>query len=297
MNNMSSINNWKIYFESIGLTTHEIPGRDDSIQLTNLAGAPIFIAVKSKKELDDLHTKARAKSAEMRRLLLVGLPLNHPLTILTLPGDIVLPKFRVYAGHAADTFSINGHQIEPKLLKGIKKEVLHVIERGVSNSKTPLCSWIMKLLGKNWKYGTPSSLVQMDSMLALISQDVELLGHVRSRQLSFGRGCSDGIVLPTADYVMKNNSLDLRIPACDLKLFSMEQELENYSPARNRLYPLYSHLFLTALASINESKAKEIGCASLVGKSSIGKLPKTRKIATTLSQNPVETEDDTSVYA
>ena len=294
MDNMDAINNWKVYFEMIGLACHEIPGRSDSIQLTDLAGSPIFVVVQNKKAQDDLHTKARAKSSQIRRPLIVALPIDHPSSMMTLPGDIILPKVRIYAGHAADTFTLSGHQIEPKFLKEIKKEVLQVIESGVTNANTPLCQWVMKLLGANWKYGTPSSLVQMDSMLALISQDIDRLGHVRCRQLSFGRGTGEGTILPIKDYVMRNNTLNLKIPACDLRLCSLETEIDNYSPARIRLYPVYSNYFLTAVGLANQTHAKEIGCDSAVGKSVLGGLPKARRFKANVSAE--DAIDDSELY-
>ncbi len=114
---MKALKQWAEFFTSLGVSCTPVPDNDKAITLNNLAGAPLFRAVKNYSELADLHTKARQKSAQMERLLILGLPFHHPGATVRLPGDITLPTCRVYGGHAGSAFSLSGHRIECPFLK------------------------------------------------------------------------------------------------------------------------------------------------------------------------------------
>ncbi len=264
---------WANFFSSIGVNYLPIPGNEKALQLTNVAGCPVFRSVANTSELNDLHMKARAKSSEMKKLLVLGMPVKHPSILASMPGDLFLPKFRVYGGHTADTFSLHGHQIEPKFLKSIKAEVLAVMKGG-TRAKTPLCDWIQGLLGTNWHYGTPSSLAQLDSMLGLISRDVSRIGHVRARQLSFGRGCADALLVPENGIKLKTNGLTQAVLPSDLRFISLEHENSMYDPSRARIYPVFSHKFLSGVAQLDKEYAKDLGAGQNVGSSAVGSLEK-----------------------
>lgn len=268
---MNVTQQWKVLFHEFGIKCQETPGNPNAIQLSNMAGCPIFRGVTSVSELNDLHTKARERSSHMNRLLILGLPLTHSQSVLTLPGNILLPKVRAYGGHNADTFSLSGHRIEPLFLKKIKAETIAVIKNG-TDVKSPLCDWVLKLLGTNWHYGKPSSLAELDSMLALLISEPNAIGHVRARQLSFGRGCADATLLPVEGIKLKNNSLDQKIAIGDFRFIGLESELEQLDAVRNRIYPLISDKFLTALGKIDSQFAKDMGCGVNVGASIIGRL-------------------------
>lgn len=284
---MNVTQQWKVIFHQFGINCQEIPGNNAALQLTNLAGCPVFRGVTSVAELNDLHTKAREKSSQMGRLLILGLPIDHSQSLLTLPGNIVLPKLRAYAGHAADTFSLSGHRIEPKFLQSVKQETLNVIKSGTS-VKTPLCDWALKLLGGIWHYGKPSSLVQLDSMLALLASEVGRLGHVRARQLSFGRGCADATLLPVEGIKLKNNKLDQEIEVSDYRFVGLENELGQMDAVRNRIYPLISDKFLTAVSKIDPGYARELGCATNLGASVIGTLAERQTIEIVVPSGSVD---------
>ena len=270
---MNALHDWKIYFNSLGITCQEIPSNPSAVQLTNIAGSPIFRGVETIEELDDLHTKARQKSSEMRRLLVLGLPFKHPQSLARLPGNILLPVCRVYGGHVGDTFSTSGHLIESEFLKNIKQEVLGVINNG-TGFKTPLCDWVMKLLGSSWRYGTPSSLQQLDSMLGLLSSDIKSIGHVRARQLSFGRGSGEALMLPLSTVVLPHNGLDQNIEASDMRFISLEAEMKQSSAARSRLHPVYSDKYLTATSGIDIQYSRKVGCGAQMGASVLGQSQK-----------------------
>ena len=136
-----------------------------------------------------------------------------------------------------------------------------------------MCKWLLSLAGSSWPYGIPSSKEQLDSLIALVSRDVTRVGHIRARQLSFGRGCSDGLLLPVTSLVMKTNDLDEVVNHNDFRFFSFDRELENINPGRNRVYALLSNAFLSTLAEFNPTVAQELGCASDVGGSRIGEFP------------------------
>jgi hypothetical protein len=271
---MNALNDWIIYFNSLGVTCQEIPSNPSAVQLTNVAGCPIFRGVETIEELDDLHTKARQKSSEMRRLLVLGLPFKHPQSLARLPGNIMLPLCRVYGGHVGDTYSTSGHLIESEFLKTIKQEVLSVISNG-TKVKTPLCDWVMKLLGKSWQYGTPSSLQQLDSMIGLLSSDVKSIGHVRSRQLSYGRGSGEALFLPLPTVVLPNNALDQSVEVSDMRFISLEAEMKNTNAARARLHPVYSDKYLTVTAGIDITYSRKVGCGAQMGASVLGQRHQT----------------------
>ena len=271
---MTALQDWILYFNSLGVNCQAIPSNSSAVQLINVAGCPIFRVVESVPELDALHTKARQKSSEMGRLLAIALPLDHPQTLTSIPGSIHLPKVRIYGGHIGDTFSTSGHLIENEFLKAIKREVLAVISNG-TRIKTPLCNWVQNLLGKNWKYGTPSSLPQLDTMLGLVASDAAIIGHIRARQLSFGRGCADALFLCGQDVVMPTNALDQKIDAGDFRFVSFETELSKTNAARERLRPIFAHRFYQAVERINPVYAQQLGYESPIGVSTIT----TRKIA------------------
>lgn len=273
---MTATSDWTTYFGSLGINCQAIPSNPNAVQLTNLPGCPIFRGVDTVDQLNDLHTKARQKSSDLQRLLIVGLPFDHPQTVATFPGSIVLPKARVYAGHIADTFSLSGHLVESEFLRSIKQEVQAVMSGG-TRAKTPICDWVQKLLNKNWVYGTPSSLAQLDTMLGLLTTDTTFIGHVRARMLSFGRGCGESVLLPQKDVILKNNSLIQSVDVADLRFISVESEMKDYSSARARIHPVFMDKFLTCASASNEEYSKNLGCASLVGPSSIGS--KSREVA------------------
>ena len=75
---MTALQDWKCYFDRIGVAWQSIPSNSHAIQLTNIAGSPLFRGVNSTVELNELHTKARTKSTDMGRLLVLGLPFDHP---------------------------------------------------------------------------------------------------------------------------------------------------------------------------------------------------------------------------
>jgi len=266
---MAAFDDWEKYFSSIGIVCQQVPSNPNASQLVNVAGCPIFRAVETTKELDDLHTKARDLSSQMKRLVVLGMPFNNPQSMAALPGNILLPKARVYAGHVADTFSTSGHLIENDFLLSIKREVLAVISGG-TKVKTPLCDWAQKLLSKNWVYGTPSSLAQLDSMLALLASETASIGHVRARQLSFGRGTGDALFLPLPSVILSNNSLTQTVEAADFRFISLESEIGHYGPARTRLHPVFSDKFLTIAATTDKKHAISMGFTSHVGASALG---------------------------
>lgn len=264
---MAAIDDWKSYFDLVGIGHWPVDSNPNAVQLINLAGTPIFRGVDSTIELNELHTKARQKSSEMKRLLVLGLPFSNPQTITTLPGNIVLPRCRVYGGHIGDTFSTTGHLIESEFLRNIKKEVLMVMSHG-TKVKTPLCSWAIKLLKTNWVYGTPSSLAQLDTLLGLLITEVNSIGHVRSRQLSFGRGCGDAMLLPRPGLVLPNNSLDQVIESQDFRFIGLEAEIKHYNSARTRIHPTMSDKYLQVLS---KQEAIDAGAHTSIGASVLGK--------------------------
>ena len=268
---MTALQDWKKYFEHFGVAWQSIPGNTNVIQLTNIAGCPLFRGVNSTVELNELHTKARTKSKDMQRLLVLGLPFDHVQGSVSLPGNITLPKLRVYGGNVGDTFSLSGHQIESGFLLKIKQEVLGMIKNG-QDVQTPLCDWALKLLGDAWVYGTPTSLTQLDSMLGLLANEPGSLGHVRSRQLSFGRGCGEALFLPLQSLKLRNNRLQQTIEPSDFRFISLEKEIETYDSARARLHPVFADKFLTVLAQRNAHAAAELGCAASFGVSTLGQV-------------------------
>ena len=291
---MDGLVTWKKLLKQLGVATQAIPGRSDMLQLTNVAGCPVFRVVSNLEELQELHTRARTKSSEMERLLVLALPLNHPNALMTLPGEIHLPKVRVYGGHIADTFSLHGHLIESTFLKAIKKEVLAVMNNGKS-AKTPLCDWVQSLLGSAWKYGTPSTLVQLDSMLGLITNDTIRLGHVRARQLTFGRGCADATILPIAGTTLRNNSINQSVMVPDIRFVSLEQEMTMTDTARMRVHPVFCNAFLSVLSEDDPDYARKLGAGLGVGASTLGTAPARRvKIQTSA---PTSADQNESVFA
>lgn len=273
---IQSLKKWTQWLDAIDVAWKPIDSNPRAISLVGLAGAPLFRVVESLEEANELHAKARQKSEELQRLLIVALPIDHPLSMVTLPGEIVLPKVRAYGGHAASTFNLTGHKIECSFLTEVKKEVLNVMANGVQ-AKTPLCDWLVKLSGSSWPYGTPSSLPQIDSLLGLICRDTVLLGHVRTRQLSFGRGCGDALLLPVDGVVLKNHRLNQAIESSDLRFIGLEVEMEQRNAARDRIYPMFSDRFLSVL---NDA---EIGTAAQVGPSKLGTLKQAAPVETTAS--------------
>ncbi len=282
---MPALQDWKTYFNSLGLTTQAVSSNKSALQLTNVAGCPIFRAVDSTAELNDLHTKARQKSSEMERLLVLGLPFDHPQSNASLPGNVTLPKLRVYGGNVADIFSLSGHSIESTFIKNIKQEVLGVIKNG-HDVKTPLCDWVLGFIKSSWPYGIPSSLAQLDGMLGLLVSDPSIIGHVRTRQLSFGRGCGDALLLPNTSVVLKNNSLEQPVEPADFRFVSLENEIQNYNASRARIHPVYSDRFLKQLAVSYPEAAEDFGCGAFVGASVLGQV-ETKKIAAVVSASQV----------
>jgi len=266
---MKTLEHWTNYLNSLGLATSAIACNGNAVSIDNLPGAPVFRAVQNRAELDALHTKARDISASMKRLLILGLPFDNPATLTNLIGDLPIPMCRVYGGHIASSFSLSGHQIENQFSIGLKKEVTAIIERG-PKIKTPLCDWLVALAADSWPYGLPSSKEQLDSLLALVARDVERIGHVRSRQLSYGRGCADALLLPTTTVVLPSNSLEFQIHSNDYRFISLEKELNEVTSARHRVYALHSNAFLNVLAEVNPRYAQELGCNTTIGGSTLG---------------------------
>ena len=260
-----TLERWTQWFNAIGVAWKTVESNQKALSLVGLTGSPLFRVVDSLSEANELHAKARQKSEEMQRLLVIALPFEHPFAMATLPGEIVMPKFRVYSGHIASKFNLAGHKTESVFLTEVKKEVLNVMSNGIK-AKTPLCDWLVKLAGSSWCFGTPASLPQLDSLLGLICRDTALLGHVRTRQLSFGRGCCDALLLPIDGVVLKNNSVNQRVEASDLRFIGLENEMAMRSPARDRIHAMFSDKYLTVL---NDS---EMGTAAQIGPSRLGTL-------------------------
>ena len=91
---MTALKDWTTYFKSLGISCGPVPSNPSAVQLLNVAGCPIFRGVETVEELEDLHTKARELSSKMERIVVLGMPFNHPQTLATLPGNILLPKAR-----------------------------------------------------------------------------------------------------------------------------------------------------------------------------------------------------------
>lgn len=262
---MTHLTKWKRWFNANGIVTEDIESNLNAVILSNLVGSPIFRVVGTVQELNDLHAKARMKSEEMQRLLAVGLPIDHPLTMVQLPGEMLMPRVRVYAGNIASTFNLGGHLIECTFLKELKKEVLNVMTNGIK-TKTPLCDWLIKLAGKSWVYGTPSGLSQLDSLLSLVSRDTAMIGHLRTRQLSFGRGCGDALLLPINGVVLKNNNVGHKISPFDYRFISLETEVAQRDASRDRIYAQQTDIFLTVLNN------PEMGTEANIGASKLGEV-------------------------
>jgi hypothetical protein len=147
-----------------------------------------------------------------------------------------------------------------------------------TRTKTPLCDWVQKLLGQSWQYGTPSSLPQLDSMLGLLTTDVKSIGHVRSRQLSFGRGSGEALFLPIPTVVLPNNQLDQRVEPADMRFISLEAEMDKYDAARARIHPVFADKFLTMTSTIDSGYSRNIGCNAQLGASVIGHVGKVKQI-------------------
>lgn len=276
---VSALEQWKRLFTAYGISHESIKSNSNAVSLTGLAGAPVFRAVESTGQLNELHTRARQKSQEMGRLLCLGLPLNHPGATVTLPGGIVLPSCRVYGGHIGSTFSLSGHRIEPSFLIDLKKEVLSVMSNG-TNVKTPLLDWLQKLAGDSWVYGTPAGLTQLDSLLGLVARDTKLIGHVRTRQLSFGRGCADAMILPIDSLIFKNNGLSQNVAPADLRFIGMEAEMTYDRAPRQRIHAQFTDTYLTVLAGIDSDFAESVGCGAQMGASTLGNLTKNEQAVT-----------------
>lgn len=270
---MKALEHWKSFFSELNIAALPVESNAGLLSLNGLAGVPVFKAVESRAELDSLHTKAREKSHNLGRLLILGLPFDNPGSIACLPGDMVVPRCRVYAGHIATSFSLSGHKVENSFSTAIKLEVSRVIEQG-PKTKTPLCDWLLGIAGPSWVYGTPSSKEQLDSLIAIAAKDPTVVGHMRARQLSFGRGCSDALLLPTDNVELSSNKLKQSINQADFRFISMEHELPNSKPVRHRVYSVISNAFLNAVAQHVPNVAQELGCGSYVGASAIGSFPK-----------------------
>lgn len=268
---MRTLEHWLAYFNSLGLVTSKLACNGNAVTIDNLPGAPVFRAVQNRAELDALHTKARSISAEMKKLLILGLPFDNPASIAHIGGDLPLPICRVYGGHISSSFPLHGHHVENQFSLGLKKEVSAIIEHG-TKVKTPLCSWLLQMASDSWPYGLPSSKEQLDSLLGLVARNPERIGHVRSRQLSYGRGCADGLLLPIDSVVLPTNSLSFVINANDYRFISLEKETKESSTARHRVYALHSNAFLNVLAEVNPRFAQELGCNSTVGGSTLGQF-------------------------
>jgi len=266
---MKGIQQWQKLFSAYGIAYEKISSNENAITLTGLAGAPVFRAVDTYKELESLHTKARSKADQMERLLVLGLPLDNVGSVATLPGDLKLPTCRVYGGNAASTFSLSGHRIVNDLLTSLKKETMDVISNG-TKVKAPLLNWLIKLAGKQWPYGLPSSLSQLDGLLGLVARDTSLIGHVRARQLSFGRGCSNAVLLPTPNVVLNNNGLNQTVAAADFRFFDLTNELNHKEASRHRIYAQYCNRYLNVLQEIDSGFAESIGAGIALGSSVLG---------------------------
>jgi hypothetical protein len=266
---MKALNTWTNYFDSLSIGWEPIKSNPNAISLTGIAGAPLFRTVETAAELNDLHSKARKKSAEVERLLAVALPLDHPLSSISLPGEILLPKCRVYAGHSGSTFSLTGHLVQSEFLTTLKKEVTAIISNG-TKVKTPLLDWLLKLAGDSWVYGKPSSLSQLDSLIALVVRDPTRVGHVRTRQFSFGRGCGDAMLLPVPGVVLKNNRLNQSINKSDFRFIGLEAEMRQTDSARQRIHAQFSNSFLTVLSDISPNVAEQLNSGADIGASRIG---------------------------
>lgn len=270
---MKQLQEWTQLFKSMGLAFELIQSNKSACTLTNVPGAPVFKVVTSFAELSELHSKARAKSHEMGRLLCVAMPLNNVQSVAAMPGSLYLPKVRVYAGHAGSTFSLSGHKIESTLLTSLKKEVSNVIANG-TKVKTPLVSWLLKLAGTSWPYGIPSSVEQLDSLLQLVCRDVSKIGHARVRELSFGRGCGEALLLPMEGVLLQNNGFNNAIAPADFRFISLSQELANQNAARQRIHSQMSNAFVSAVAEFDPAFAENLGCNTMIGTSQIGTTPK-----------------------
>ena len=268
---MKALDQWKHLFDAFGIAHEKIKSNANAVTLTGLAGAPVFRAVDTQAQLSELHTKARQKSEEMGRLLVLGLPLTHRAASLSLPGGIVLPACRAYGGNVGATFSLSGHKIEPDFLVQLKKEVLAVMSNG-TGVKTPLLDWLQKLAGNSWPYGTPAGLTQLDSLLGLVARDTKLIGHVRTRQLSFGRGCGDAMLLPIESVVLKNNNLNQHVASADMRFISLEAEMGFEKAARQRIHAQFTDKYLSVLNEIDAQISIEMGCEQQLGASVLGKL-------------------------
>ena len=268
---MKALEQWKHLFDAYGITYEKIESNSNAVTLTGMAGAPVFRAVETQAQLSELHTKARQKSEEMGRLLVLGLPLTHRASSISLPGGISLPTCRAYGGNSGSTFSLSGHKIEPDFLVQLKKEVLAVMSNG-TKVKTPLLDWLQKLAGNSWPYGTPAGLTQLDSLLGLIARDTKLIGHVRTRQLSFGRGCGDAMILPIESVVLKNNNLNQAIASADLRFIGLESEMGFERAARQRIHAQFTDKYLTVMNEIDPKISIELGCEQQLGASVLGKL-------------------------
>ena len=272
---MKGIEQWQKLFSAYGISYEKISSNDNAVTLTGLAGAPVFRAVNTYQEFEDLHTKARQKADQMGRLLVLGLPLDSVGSIATLPGDMRLPTCRVYGGNAASTFSLSGHKIVNDLLVSLKKETMSVISNG-TKVKAPLLNWLIKLAGKQWPYGLPSSLSQLDGLLGLVARDTSLIGHVRARQLSFGRGCPSAVLLPTPNVVLNNNGLNQSVAPADFRFFDLTHEYQIKESSRQRVYAQYCDRYLNVLQEINPIFAQSIGAGCALGSSVLG----SNKVAT-----------------
>lgn len=267
------IQHWTNYFDAINLPWEALETNKNAVTLPALAGAPVFRVCANQEELAKMHQIAKDKSAEMGRILILGLPFTAPNTTVTLPGEIVIPKVRAYGGRIADTFSLSGHKIENTLLTALKQETLLVISEG-TKTKTPLLNWLLQLAGGSWVYGKPSSLAQLDSLLGLVCRDPNLIGHVRTRQLSFGRGCSDAMLLPVETVELKSHRLDAKVAHADWRLLSLESELGCKAKGRDRVLSYVSDRFLTTVYKHAPSHAQCLGAGQVLGGSVLGKLTK-----------------------
>ena len=266
---MEALKGWTSYFDALNISWEAIDSNPNAISITGIVGAPLFRTVETVAALNDLHSKARKKSAEVGRLIAVALPIDHPLSVASFPGEVLIPKCRVYAGHSGSTFSLSGHLVQSEFLTTLKKEVTAIISNG-TKVKTPLFDWLLKLAGTSWVYGKPSSLSQLDSLIALVVRDPSRVGHVRTRQFSFGRGCSDAMLLPVPGVVLKNNRLDQRIDRSDFRFIGLETEIRQTESARQRIHAQFSHTFLTTLAAVNPDVAEELNSGSDIGASRLG---------------------------
>lgn len=266
------LQHWTDYFDSLGLPYEAIESNTSAVSLPAIAGAPVLRVVKNQQELSELHQVAKEKSEAMGRILMLALPFTNPGCIATLPGEMVMPKVRAYAGQIASTFSLSGHRIESSLLVELKKETQRIIAKG-TKEKTPLLDWLLQLAGGSWVYGKPSSLSQLDSLLGLVCRDPNLIGHVRTRQLSFGRGCSDALLLPINTVELRSHRLEQKVSPADWRLISLEQELTTTAKGRDRVHAMVSNCFLTTVNKHNPKYAVAYGAGQILGGSVLGKAP------------------------